>query len=111
MSTKSLTISLILILVFGISVAPALACDYVVGDINGSGAFNGVDVVFAIAWLSGGTEPPYSCECPPGSGDSWFVAGDVNASCHFNGVDVTYMVNFMKGGLMLQPCPACPPTP
>jgi hypothetical protein len=83
-------------------------CDYIVGDVNNSGGFNGVDVVFAVAYFKGGTIPSYSCECT--SGNSWFVAGDVNGSCTFNGVDVVYAVAYFKGGPAPIPCPDCPPT-
>lgn len=89
--------------------SPALGpnCDYIVGDINNSGGFNGVDVVFAVSYFKGGTMPPYACECTPGH--TWFVAGDVNASCNFNGVDVTYAVSYFKGGPGPHPCVDCPP--
>jgi hypothetical protein len=82
-------------------------CSYVIGDVNNSGGFNGVDVVFAVSYFKGGVAPAYSCEC--GTHGIWFVAGDVNASCNFNGVDVTYMVSYFKGGPAPHPCPDCPP--
>ena len=87
----------------------ANACQYVVGDVNGSGAFNGLDVVWAINYYEGEPPPPYSCECPPGSGRYWYVAGDVNSTCNFNGLDVTYMVGYFKGGPAPIPCADCPP--
>jgi hypothetical protein len=83
------------------------ACNYVVGDCNNSGGFNGVDVVYAVSYFKGGSAPEYTCECTPGN--SWYVAGDVNASCNFNGVDVTYAVSYFKGGLPPHPCADCPP--
>jgi hypothetical protein len=82
------------------------ACNYVVGDVNNSGGFNGVDVVFAVSYFKGGAAPPYHCVC--GAND-WYVAGDVNASCNFNGVDVTYAVGYFKGGPAPHPCADCPP--
>jgi hypothetical protein len=82
-------------------------CNYVVGDINNSGDFTGLDVTFAIAYFKGGMAPIYQCECTPGN--SWYVAGDVNASCLFNGLDVTYMVAYFKGGPDPAPCQDCPP--
>ncbi len=85
------------------------ACAYRTGDANGSGTFNGLDVTFSVSYFKGGIPPPYSCECPPESGQSWYVAGDVNATCSFNGLDVTYMVAFFKGGPSPSPCPDCPP--
>ncbi len=88
-------------------VTPLPCSGYVVGDANGNGALNGLDVTFSVAYFKGGPPPPYSCECTPGN--TWFVAGDVNASCSFNGLDVTYMVAYFKGGPALIPCPDCPP--
>ena len=82
-------------------------CQYIIGDANGNGAFNGLDVVYSVAYFKGGTQPPYSCECTPGS--TWFVSGDVNNSCNFNGLDVSYMVTYFKGGQAPNPCADCPP--
>ena len=84
-------------------------CFYAVGDINGSGQLNGLDVVFCVNYLRGGPFPAYVCECTPGN--SWYVAGDVNGSCSFNGLDVSYMVTYLKGGPAPIPCPDCPPAP
>jgi hypothetical protein len=83
------------------------SCIYVLGDANGSGNFNGLDVTYGVAYFKGGPPPPYSCDCPPHN--TWFVAGDVNGSCSFNGLDVTYMVAYLKGGPPPQPCGDCPP--
>ncbi len=82
-------------------------CQYLVGDANGNGSFNGLDVVYSVTYFKGGPQPPYSCECTPGN--TWFVAGDVNASCNFNGLDVSYMVSYFKGGPGPHPCADCPP--
>ena len=82
-------------------------CQYVVGDVNNNGTFNGIDVTYGVSYFKGGNPPPYSCECT--TGNTWFVAGDVNASCNFNGIDITYMVTFFKGGSPCLPCPNCPP--
>ena len=84
------------------------ACQYTVGDVNGNGSFNGLDVVYSVSYFKGGALPPYSCECTPGN--TWFVSGDVNASCNFNGLDVSYMVSFFKGGPLCHPCPDCMPS-
>ncbi len=84
-------------------------CEYVTGDANGNGSFNGLDVVYAVSYFKGGPPPPYSCECTPGQ--TWHVAGDVNASCNFNGLDVSYAVTYLKGGPAPVPCPDCPPRP
>jgi hypothetical protein len=81
---------------------------YVVGDINGNGQANGIDVTFGVTYFKGGAMPPYACECPPG--DSWYVAGDVNGNCAFNGVDISFMVGYFLGGPPLSPCPDCPPS-
>jgi hypothetical protein len=82
-------------------------CVYVTGDVNNNGFFNGVDLVYAVAYFKGGPVPPYSCECTPGN--SWFVSGDVNGSCNFNGTDITYAVSYFKGGPLPIPCSNCPP--
>ena len=83
------------------------ACDYVVGDVNGSGDYNGLDITYGVAFFKGGNSPTYECEC--GQTGSWYVAGDVNGSCNYNGLDVTYGVNYFKGGTGPIPCPSCPP--
>lgn len=82
-------------------------CDYVVGDVNSSGEYNGMDITYSVNYFKGGPAPPYSCECTPGN--IWHVSGDVNASCSYNGVDVTYGVAYFKGGPDPMPCPDCPP--
>jgi hypothetical protein len=82
-------------------------CDYVVGDANNSGGYNGLDVTYSVNYFKGGSAPPYSCECTPGN--IWYVAGDVNASCSYNGLDVTYGVVYFKGGSAPMPCADCPP--
>ncbi len=89
----------------GPSVPPG--CDYVVGDVNGSDTYNGLDITFGVAYFKGGTPPAFECECP--TGNTWFVSGDVNGSCSYNGLDITYGVSYLKGGSALQPCPDCPP--
>ncbi|UCE67206.1 MAG: immune inhibitor A [Candidatus Zixiibacteriota bacterium] len=89
------------------NVTTSAGCEYVVGDINDSGDFTGLDVTFAVSYFKGGPAPEYECECTPG--DTWHVAGDVNASCMFNGFDVTYMVAYFKGGPDAIPCQDCPP--
>lgn len=81
-------------------------CGYTPGDVNFSGAFNGIDVTYSVTYFKGGILPPYSCYC---SGSNWYVAGDVNGNCAFNGIDIIYMVSYFKGGPGLIPCPACPP--
>ena len=82
-------------------------CQYILGDANGNGTFNGIDVTYSVGYFKGGPVPPYSCNC---SGSTWFVAGDVNGNCAFNGIDVSYMVSYFKGGSAPIPCPQCPPT-
>ena len=82
-------------------------CDYILGDVNNSGGYNGLDVTYGVNYFKGGPAPPYQCECTPGN--TWFVAGDVNASCSYNGLDVTYGVSYLKGGAAPQPCADCPP--
>jgi len=82
-------------------------CDYVVGDANSSGGYDGLDITYSVNYFKGGSAPPYSCECTPGN--TWHVSGDVNASCSYNGLDVTYGVAYFKGGPDPMPCVDCPP--
>jgi hypothetical protein len=96
----------VIVIPINVTVTPG-GCDYVIGDVNNNGSFNGVDVVYAVSFFKGGPAPLFLCECVPGN--SWYVAGDVNASCNFNGVDVTYMVSYFKGGPLPVPCADCPP--
>jgi protocatechuate 3,4-dioxygenase beta subunit len=86
--------------------ASTSGCDYVVGDVNNSGDFNGLDITFGVGFFKGGQNPFYSCECTPGN--IWYVVGDLNNSCSYNGLDVTYGVAFLKGGSFPIPCADCP---
>ncbi|UCC79244.1 MAG: carboxypeptidase regulatory-like domain-containing protein [Candidatus Zixiibacteriota bacterium] len=91
-----------------ISLTTSGPCEsYSVGDVNGSGNYNGLDITFGVSFFKGGAIPMYECECMPGQ--TWFVSGDVNATCSYNGLDITYGVNFFKGGDSPAPCPDCPP--
>lgn len=81
-------------------------CDYVVGDVNGSDSYNGLDITYGVAYLKGGNPPMCdSCALCPG----WYYCGDVNGSCNYNGLDITYGVAYLKGGPALIPCADCPP--
>ncbi|UCC80298.1 MAG: hypothetical protein JSW64_02755 [Candidatus Zixiibacteriota bacterium] len=80
---------------------------YVTGDVNNSGAYDGLDIIYGVNYFKGGPPPPYECECTPGN--IWHVAGDVNGSCNYNGLDITYGVAYFKGGPDPIPCPDCPP--
>ena len=91
---------------FWVGGSTAGGCDYVDGDVNNNGSFNGIDVSYSVGYFKGGPVPPYTCDC---NGSTWFVAGDVNGNCAFNGIDVSYMVSYFKGGNAPIPCPACPP--
>jgi len=82
-------------------------CEYVTGDANNSGGYNGLDITYGVNYFKGGAAPPYECECTLGS--IWFVGGDVNSSCSYNGLDITYGVNYFKGGSGPIPCGDCPP--
>ncbi len=82
-------------------------CDYFIGDVNGSGTYNGLDITFGVLYFKGGNPPGYECECTPGN--TWFVSGDVNGSCSYNGLDITYGVAYLKGGPSPIPCGDCPP--
>jgi hypothetical protein len=83
-------------------------CEYVIGDVNNSGNYNGLDITFGVAFFKGGIDPICdTCDCPPHP--FFWVCGDVNGSCSYNGLDITYGVAFLKGGPGLIPCPDCPP--
>jgi hypothetical protein len=90
---------------------PVSGCDYVIGDINGNGSANGIDVTFGVAFFKGGTPPPVDCN-PPCSGvpDPFYAAGDVNGNCAFNGIDITFYVAYLKGVQpALRSCEDCAP--
>lgn len=85
-------------------------CDYVVGDVNGSSSYNGLDITYGVAFFKGGPDPmcPFgSCPTPPC--DGFFYCGDVNGSCSYNGLDITYGVSYLKGGPGPLPCSSCAP--
>jgi hypothetical protein len=87
-------------------------CEYVVGDVNGSSSYNGLDITYGVSFFKGGPLPacPFgSCPIPPC--DQFYYCGDVNASCNYNGLDITYGVNYLKQiGPNPIPCPDCPPS-
>jgi hypothetical protein len=82
-------------------------CPYVRGDANGSGAANGLDVVYLVSYFKGGTPPVDICICDPHG--QLYPAADANGSCSVNGLDVTYMVAYFKGTGELLYCGDCPP--
>jgi hypothetical protein len=84
---------------------------YVVGDFNGSGAFNIADIVESFSNLKTGLpDPALLCECPPNSGNQWAVAMDVNNSCGFNVADIVSGFSYLKtGSPEPSPCGICPP--
>jgi hypothetical protein len=82
-------------------------CTYVLGDVNNSNIFNGIDVTYMVGYFKGGPPPLESCNCPPHG--TFYAVGDVNGTCLFNGIDVTYAVSYFKGGPLPYPCPDCPP--
>ncbi|UCE65133.1 MAG: carboxypeptidase regulatory-like domain-containing protein, partial [Candidatus Zixiibacteriota bacterium] len=83
-------------------------CDYAVGDVNGSGNYNGLDITYGVAYFKGGADP-LCPDCPVGDCNSWHYCGDVNASCNYNGLDITYGVAYFKGGPGPMFCVDCPP--
>ncbi|OGC91668.1 MAG: hypothetical protein A2W25_13295 [candidate division Zixibacteria bacterium RBG_16_53_22] len=84
-------------------------CPYIPGDINSSGAANGIDVTYGVTYLKGGNAPPDSCDCPPMT-FPFYGAMDVNGTCSTNGIDITYFVSYLKGGQpALLYCEDCPP--
>jgi len=84
-------------------------CAYIVGDVNLDNNFNGLDIVYGVAYFKNtGPPPPYQCLCAYGS--LWNASGDVNGMCDYNGLDITYGVSYFKGiGPEPVPCPDCPP--
>jgi len=86
---------------------------YVIGDYNGSLSFNVSDIIDAFSRLNTGEpQPALSCECPPGSGNTWAVAMDVNNSCEFNVSDIIAgFSRLMTGEPDFVPCEICPPEP
>jgi hypothetical protein len=59
-------------------------CDYIVGDVNGSDNYNGLDITYGVNFFKyGSPEPLCDPDCPPCAG--WHYCGDVNASCNYNG--------------------------
>ncbi|UCE65243.1 MAG: choice-of-anchor J domain-containing protein [Candidatus Zixiibacteriota bacterium] len=83
-------------------------CDYVVGDVNGSDNYNGLDITYGVAYFKGAAGP-LCPDCPVGDCNSWNYCGDVNGSCNYNGLDITYGVAYFKGGPGPIHCPDCPP--
>jgi hypothetical protein len=83
-------------------------CSYQIGDINGNGQTNGIDVTYGVSFFKGGNPPPISCPTCPET-NPFYAAGDVNGNCVFNGIDITYFVSYLKGGAALRSCPDCPP--
>jgi hypothetical protein len=81
----------------------------IVGDINGNGQANGIDVTYGVSYFKGGNAPLNACNCPP-TPFPFYAAGDVNGNCAFNGIDITYYVAYLKGSPNpLNFCPTCPP--
>ena len=97
----------------GQSIAPP-GCVYTPGDINGNHSVNGVDIVYAVNYLTGrGGPPPTDCfpACPL-TPNPFYAAGDVNGNCAFNGIDITFFVRFLKLQVpSLLYCADCPPAP
>jgi hypothetical protein len=91
---------------------PLAGCEYVIGDANGSGGYNGLDITYGVNFFKyGSPEPqcPYG-SCPIAPCDAFFYCGDVNGSCNYNGLDITYGVNYFKfGSPGPTPCGDCPP--
>lgn len=90
--------------IVGTGVPPG--CDYIVGDVNNSASYNGLDITFGVAFFKGGSVPicDYCPLCP-----DWNYCGDVNGSCTYNGLDITYGVAYFKGGATPLACDDCPP--
>jgi hypothetical protein len=91
--------------------SPTSGCAYVVGDVNGSDSYNGLDITYGVNFFKGSSDPlcPLG-SCPIPACEGFFYCGDVNGSCSYNGLDITYGVNYFKGGLGPVHCTYCPPT-
>jgi formylglycine-generating enzyme required for sulfatase activity len=105
-------------IILGINVTPGdttqvdvvllCGCIYVIGDVNGSDSYNGLDITYGVNFFKYGTPVPQCADCPLCEG--WHYCGDVNASCNYNGLDITYGVNYFKyGSPGPAPCGDCPP--
>ena len=82
---------------------------YVSGDANNDGIFNGLDVQYEVSYLKG-IGPPPPVYCIGSVSETLHVAADVNGDCVFNAMDVIYGVMYLKGlGSEPQACPDCPP--
>lgn len=86
-------------------------CDYITGNVNGSGLYDGLDITFGVNYFKGGGPAPFcphgSCPIPPCN--TFFYCGDVNGDCRYDGLDITYGVAYFKGGPEPVPCPDCTP--
>ena len=81
---------------------------YLLGDINGNGLINGIDIVYLVRFFKGEVAPPpFVIDCEPHG--MLYAACDVNGSCSVNGLDIVYFVNYLKGIATFLPCPDCPP--
>jgi hypothetical protein len=67
---------------------------YLIGDVNHNGQTNGIDVVYFVSYLKGGSPPPLEI-------DGFYPEADVNGNCLVNGIDVVYFVSYLKGGAAL----------
>jgi hypothetical protein len=62
-------------------------CGYVVGDVNGSGNANGLDVTFGVNYFKYGYPPPYgSCPHPCPLHEDLFKGGDVRSGYYLYGI-------------------------
>jgi hypothetical protein len=94
------------LIIIPVSLTVVGGCDYLIGDINASDSYNGLDITYGVAFFKGGPDP-MCAEC--GLCPDWWYCGDVNGSCSYNGLDITYGVAYLKGGPSLIPCADCPP--
>jgi hypothetical protein len=90
-------------------------CQYIPGDFNGVGGFNGIDVGALVNYFKDWPVPEPTVRCPTCGSlglNMHLPAGDVNGTCRVDGIDVGYMVNHFKFGDTAFPtlyCPQCPP--
>ncbi len=67
--------------------AQAAGGDFVAGDVNGSGVIDGLDVIYLVNYLKGGTRPPDP-----------ILRADCNGDCAVNGSDILFIVDYFRGG-------------
>ena len=54
------------LIVIPVSLTVTGGCDFIVGDVNGPGSYNGLDITYGVNYFKFGSPAPQSCaDCPP----------------------------------------------